>query len=330
MRRLDHASSRLPRWLRLARWPEWSTSKLPYLGAAAFLLTPREASPLQVVGIMGAMACCAAFGYAINEVADRETDVRAGKSNRATDVAWGVWASFLAITGAGAVFLATLWGSDTVAPALVLGDLVFAAAYSLPPIRLKERGVVGLIAGAAAQWAVPTLAISASQPGGWSDPTAWCASLLGLAIGLRWMAVHQLQDRFGDRQAGVRTYAAEGGTMWPVVRGAFLGEVVLLSALFALRWPHSLPAIAVLGFWIVQATLLRPPGGTFRQRLEGYDHAPLAEFYFLLLPVTLALGRVGISIWFLVIASGFVVLGRCYLEMMIGEWLEVGGVGRPR
>ena len=60
-----------------------------------------------------------------------------------------------------------------------------------------------------------------------------------------------------------------------------------------------------------------------RQKLQGYDHAPLAEYYFLLLPVTLALARGLSSPAILVVAAVFVALGWCYLQMMSGEWYEV-------
>jgi hypothetical protein len=59
-----------------------------------------------------------------------------------------------------------------------------------------------------------------------------------------------------------------------------------------------------------------------RQKLQGYDHAPLAEYYFFLLPVTLALVRGISSPAFLMLAAAFVALGWCYLAMMSGEWHE--------
>ena len=59
-----------------------------------------------------------------------------------------------------------------------------------------------------------------------------------------------------------------------------------------------------------------------QQRLLGYDQAPLAEFYFFLLPVTLAFVRARSSPSFLIVAAVFLALGWCYVEMMTGEWLE--------
>lgn len=136
------------------------------------------------------------------------------------------------------------------------------------------------------------------------------------------MAIHQLQDTVADRRAGVVTYASRGGQVWPVLLGAFSAEVVLLAVTLVLTWPQSFPAAAALAFWIGQQALLRPRGGPMRERLQGYDRAPLAEYYFLLFPVSLAMARGVSSPAFLVIAAVFVALGWCYVSMMTGEWYE--------
>src|SRR5258706_35279 len=317
-----HGPMMFARWAQLARWPDWSTSKLPFVGAVALLLAPPDSTAIQVLAIIGTVLCWAAFGYCVNDVADRGCDLRAGKFNRAANVSSLSWSLFLVLTAGGSVALSLFWGGDLAAPAFVLGGLVLAVAYSLPPLRLKERGVLGLAAGAASQWVLPVLAISAAQARGWSRPAAWCIALLGLAIGVRWMAIHQLQDMIADRRAGVRTYASRGGPVWPVLLGAFSAEVVLLAGALVLTWPRSLPAAVALAFWIGQQILLRPGGEPMREKLQGYDHAPLAEYYFLLLPAALALSRARSTPAFLFVAAGFVVLGWCYLSMMTGEWLE--------
>lgn len=310
------------RWVCLARWPDWSTSKLPYLGASTLLLASQQASAVSVLGILGTVIFWAAFGYGINEVADRGCDLRAGKPNRAAVLSPLSWALFLTLTAITAGGLSLLWAADSAAPVLVGVGLLLAVAYSLPPLRLKERGVLGLVAGAASQWVLPVLAIAAAQPRGWHRPEAWGLALLGLAIGTRWMAIHQFQDAEADRRAGVRTYVSLGGKVWRVLLGAFLAEVAFLAASLVLMWPHSFPALLALAFWVGQQAMLRPRGEPLRQKLQGYDHAPLAEYYFLLLPAALALARGLSSPSFLMIAAVFVALGWCYLDMMIGEWFE--------
>jgi hypothetical protein len=107
-----------------------------------------------------------------------------------------------------------------------------------------------------------------------------------------------------------------------VLLGAFLTELVLLAATLVSLWPQSLPAALALAFWVGQQAMLRPRGETLRQKLQGYDHAPLAEYYFLLLPAAQALARGLSSPSFLMVAAAFVALGWCYLDMMIGEWSE--------
>ena len=205
-------------WIRLARWRDWFQSKLPFITAGALLLVPPDERPLTIVEMMVTVAFWAAFGYGVNDIADRPADGRAGKANQAAQISIASRTLFLMFTAGGALTVCLVWASDAAAPAFVVAGLVMALAYSVRPIRLKERGVWGLLTAAVAQWSLPILAVSAAQPGGWLRPLAWLLSALGLAIGLRWMAVHQLQDAAADRRADVRTYASSGADVWAGAR----------------------------------------------------------------------------------------------------------------
>jgi 4-hydroxybenzoate polyprenyltransferase len=307
-------------WARLARWREWAQSKLPYIGAAALLLVSPTSPALGVLQILCTIVLWAAFGYGLNEVADRSSDAQAGKRNRAARLSRASLAVFLVLTGGGAFGLSLQWAADAAGPALVVFGLGLAVAYSVPPVRLKERGAIGLLAGAAAQWAVPVLAVSAAEPGGWLRPAAWSLALLSLALGTRWMAVHQLQDASGDRRAAVRTYASGRGDVGRMLFGAFACELVFLTATLALAWPRSLPAVLALTFWILQSMLLRSRRGSLRIRLRGYHDAPLAGYYFFLFPVTLALSRGPASSASLAIAAVLFILGSSHLYRLIAVW----------
>jgi hypothetical protein len=76
-----------------------------------------------------------------------------------------------------------------------------------------------------------------------------------------------------------------------VLVGAFGAELAFLLGTLAVAWPQSVPAAAALALCALQQYLWCPRGHPMRQRLQGYDGAPLAEFYFFLLPVSLALAR---------------------------------------
>ena len=310
-------------WLRLTRWREWAQSKLPYVAATTLLLAPSDIETLRLLAMIGTVAPWAAFGYGINDMADRDADARAGKQNRATPLSATSCALFLLLTAGGAFGLSLLWAADWVAPTLVVAGLALAAAYSAPPLRLKERGLVGLVAPAAAQWALPVLALSAAERDGWNDPAAWSLGLAGLSIGVRWMGVHQLQDTAADRKAGLRTYALDGGPIQSLIAGAFWSELVFFGTGLTLSWPRSAPAVVALACWIVAAEMPRRKE-SFRTRLQTYDAAPLGEYYFLLLPGSLALGGRLSPFVSLGLTTLFALLGSGHLKRMLDVWLRVG------
>jgi 4-hydroxybenzoate polyprenyltransferase len=310
-------------WARLSRVREWAQSKVPFIAAAALLLMPSTSSAWRAIAIVATIVPWAAFGYGINDLADRRFDERAGKPNRAAGLTPASWAPFLILTAGGAVGLSLLWAADAAAPALVLAGLALAAAYSVPPIRLKERGVLGLIAAAAAQWAIPILAASAAVPGGWLRSAAWSLALVGLALGTRWILIHQLEDASADRRAMVTTYASRRDDAQRLLVGIFACELVMLAVALALTWPRSIPAVVALGAWVAGSVLLNPRRGSLRVRLRGYHSAPLAGYYFVLLPVALALTLQPLSPTSFVLAAALLALGGSpYLLRAIGAWRD--------
>ncbi len=60
--------------MRLARWHDWIQFKLPFLTALIVLLAPAAATAPRVLAIVMTVTAGAAFGYALNEVADRASD----------------------------------------------------------------------------------------------------------------------------------------------------------------------------------------------------------------------------------------------------------------
>lgn len=278
-------------WLGLSRWRAWAHSKLLFIAAAALLLS-RRPSALTILELIATAAAAASFGYGINEIADRASDDRAGHPNRASRVSLSSRIGFLVTTAGGALGLSLLWAADAAAPVLVGLSLTLAGAYSVAPVRLKQRGIIGLVTAAAAQWPIPVLAIAAVEPRGWLRGAAWATALLGLAIGMRHEAVHQYEDVGADRRAGVATYVARGGSAWKIIRGSYAAELGLLGPALALTWPGSRAAVFVLVAWVLLAEALSRGGlRTFSVRLQPGVEPALATYSFCLLPVTLALSR---------------------------------------
>jgi len=306
--------------VRLARIRDWYRSKLPFAIATALLLVP-AVDLATLVAVTASIAAWGAFGFGLNEIADYPSDLRAGKQNRSEGLTPASQGLFLALTGGAALGLSLLWAADFWAPVIVLAGFGLAAAYSLRPFRLKERGLLGVIAGAAAQWSFPVLAIAAAEPAGWQRSEDLAFACTGFFLGVRWMNIHQLGDELWDTVSGVRTFANLGGPVAKLSSAAFAAEVGFLLATLMLAWPHSMTAAAALALWVVSGILPMRRKLTFRQRLLSYHDAPLAGYYFLALPLTLAMSAVPVgrtfplAVWFcpalaVAVARSVIIFGR--------------------
>jgi hypothetical protein len=121
--------------------------------------------------------------------------------------------------------------------------------YAVPPVRLKERGVSGIVTDAmyahvlpvAVAWTVFTVRPSTRG----HDVLLALFVLWMLAMGMRHLARHQHDDLDRDRMAGIRTFAAargrEGAMRWIVRR---LVPVELVAAVSTLAW--ALPSAPLL------------------------------------------------------------------------------------
>ena len=299
-------------WLDLVRWREWVQSKLLFVAGAAVLLAP-GASFGDVVAALGTISLWAAFGYASNEIADRASDARAGRRNRAAALGLGGGGLLLAAAAGLTLSSCAIWAAGAGGPFAVGAGLALAHAYSQPPLRLKERGRLGIVAAAAAQWMLPVLAVAGLAFEGLWQPATWALALLGLAIGIRWMTVHQMHDRAADRRAGVRTFGAGGADLELLLHGAFAAEVVLLALVAVFAWPRSAAPLVAALLWLALDQRRRPGRAPLRVRLRTYGGAPLAELYFLLLPLALTLERALASPPFLLLAPAIGLLGSDYV-----------------
>ena len=93
------------RWWSLARLHDWWRAKLPFAFAAGLLLAP-GAPASRLLAMLAAVAALAAFGYGLNEIADRRSDARSGKTSRASGLTRRSRAASLLVTGSAAVGLA--------------------------------------------------------------------------------------------------------------------------------------------------------------------------------------------------------------------------------
>jgi 4-hydroxybenzoate polyprenyltransferase len=310
------------RFVALSRWREWLDSKLPLILLAVVVLVPDTAGVMQIVGAILATALWLAFGYGVNEISDRRCDEAAGKANHADGLPAAALVGFTLLTGGGAIGLSVLTYPFYAGVAWTSAGLIIAATYSLPPVRWKERGLIGLIAGAAAQRTLPVLAIATGFLGGHIDRLTWLLAAHALAVGLRWMVVHQWQDRQADQKASVRTFIADGHSPQTMIMTIFGCEIALVAAFIVASERYGAVTCLVLAAYVIQQRFLCCSDEGLQSRLLGYRRAPLAEIYGVLWPLAVAVQRAANTAGWWLMPLLIIVIGRPYLATLRGDLLD--------
>jgi len=150
------------------------------------------------------------YGYLINDLADVELDRRHGKSNAFLSMSKSkavfIVLAFLVI---GSLFALPFLNRTGFAPLWLLWILA-ATFYSMPPLRLKERGLIGLTATIAAQQTLPTALIFAA----FGELVSWAALVFVLystARGVSSDVGHQMRDWSQDTSTDTGTFAVRHG-----------------------------------------------------------------------------------------------------------------------
>ena len=204
------------------RAQDWWSYKIPPLLATAYAgyvaFDPKSIATLAASG--GALVCIclvAVYGYVLNDITDIEEDRRAGRPNRMAGVGWGKRLALILLSPIACFTLAWLIGVDRITFALFGINFLLPTLYSVLPVRLKERGVWGVLADASGVHAVPTaimarVAVSDVHSADMAV-TIFVTSAVTCALfaGLRGIIIHQAADRDADRLAGVATFVGSIG-----------------------------------------------------------------------------------------------------------------------
>ncbi len=149
------------------------------------------------------------FSIQVNDLCDREEDEAAGKRRWITRMPSGAGVFMTAsCAAAGGIIIVTQSGSHRVILAYA-ASLLLGLFYSLRPVRLKERGILGL-----AGYALSAATLYVLVPGTWLEGGPLVVSLLFLAVfSDKWVQLHfhQVIDHAADLANGTRTFAVEAG-----------------------------------------------------------------------------------------------------------------------
>ncbi len=290
------------------RTEDWWSSKIPPLLTVAYAsmllgTTDWRVALPALLRLSLAIVAVAGYGYVLNDVFDIEEDRRRGKAN--SMAAFNRWQHAALLLLLASLSLAPMVGGPfgRVSKFLLAVNLALPMLYSIPPIRLKERGILGAMVDAMGAHVVPTLFFAISmaavgeRSGGWRmTGFIVAAASWALMTGLRGIIVHQVRDRESDLNAGVRTFA---GAMdlrtarTAVFRRIFPAELLALSVLLLTVVPDAPILIGIIPVYLLfellkvlddwKLPLLDPdnPGG------EPYIPVANNELYEVWLPLSM-------------------------------------------
>jgi len=183
------------------------------------------------------------YGYFVNDLADQVVDHQQGKPNAfhgmARGAAWAITGGFLL---AGLLCALPFLARPGFAAALA-GWVFCSSAYSLPPLRWKERGALGLAVTVAAQQVLPMLLLFL----GLAPVLDWGAGLFLIYAGLRGLSSdlgHQLRDAAGDARTGTQTFAVRAGKRRAEMVYALSLELERMATAVLLVWmTYRIPSI---------------------------------------------------------------------------------------
>lgn len=198
--------------IRAVEWWEYKLSPIfATIYATAFLLNVSVVSlwPILVLAF-GALVPGAAYVSVINDLTDLKDDLASGKNNRLIGRSRLFIGLTLACCVLPGVLVAIYLRHDILLLTLYLTNWAAFSLYSLPPVRLKNRGFPGVLADAAGAHVLPTLFVVGLVYRRTAIPIdyLWFASVAvwSICYGLRGILWHQFSDLENDEKARLRTF----------------------------------------------------------------------------------------------------------------------------
>ncbi|MHC5935619.1 UbiA family prenyltransferase [Nostoc sp.] len=200
----------------LIRAKDWWVCKLgPILGTAYGTATILNMSLFSFVSsfifLLIALILDASFASIINNICDQEEDHLSGKVNYMVGRSSLFMALILTASILPGIVVSVLLSQTPLILGVYVSNWLVFAIYSIPPIRLKQRGFWGVLAIALGESFLPHLfaALLIVTNAHKVLPVIWLI-LIGVwsfATGLRSILWHQMDDLENDLRAGINTFA---------------------------------------------------------------------------------------------------------------------------
>ena len=277
------------------RVSEWWGYKVPMLWAIFIFFCDTSSSPItSVIQSSGILlwwiVSAAAFGYLVNNIFDLSQDNLAGKANFTSQMSvLSKWlsTSFLAIS---ALMTWIFFYPSLILFLFSLLHLCLFLLYSVPPIRLKEKGYLGVLTDATYAYCIPVIislcwaSESIHKAVSFSNYLVLVAIFWAMAAGSRSILLHQFKDRKADKKSKTFNVVNRFGLKTnSLIVNTIILPLELLSFFFILIQHPLYPLSQVLIFcsYLVLITFTMTRFGVvwnFRRRFLSMRFSP-TQFY---------------------------------------------------
>jgi len=201
--------------IRSQEWWAYKLTPLLAIGYATALMSPIPlySVALWMAFLLSSLVVGAIYVSVINDITDLEEDLASGKSNRIQNVPPKLrWIIPAACVLTGLIFGFFIY-PDILSCALYLGSWVIFSLYSIKPVRLKNRGIMGVLADGCGSHVFTSLLMVSSMSYATHQQINWiwftAIGLWALCYGLRGILWHQFADRDNDIKVNLNTYASK-------------------------------------------------------------------------------------------------------------------------
>lgn len=307
------------------RVSEWISSKVTMmLGILAYFIclnaTPITTALQELVIYFLFLFTLSAVCYVLNDFFDLEIDKKAGKKKViATMPKWLIWLTVILFAIVGNAPLFIFAKNKVLCAILVALTYLFGVCYSIPGLRFKERGVLGLVECSLAQHCVPLSILFVFESlTGWKL-ALWCGwFVLSFMNGLRYILIHQYIDRDNDKATNVHTFVADR-------KVGVKKAIIILCCLEAAFSAGVLVPLAIQNPIVISVGVLFDVGLEFciyqvlnvfakKDWMVSFDSVPLESLLNMIMPLMFGICMTRISLWALAFCA-FVFI--CCLKALV-------------
>lgn len=192
----------------------------------------------QTLWFLVSLLSTAAFGYLFNDWCDIESDKKAGKENLLSSWPPAMQIVFLLLLAIAALGSWYMLDKGWMVNALYALQILSLLAYSLKPIRLKERALLGVLCDAFYGHVNPALITLTFFLDAETRSPVLILLLSLVAIvsaikGVRNILLHQIDDRKKDQRSGVNTFVVKNGALFALtyINNFLKSEILFLVLL---------------------------------------------------------------------------------------------------